>query len=368
MLTKCNIGDKVRFLNDVGGGTIVGFVNKTTVLVRDSDGFDIPTLMSDVVVISENNEKNLTDGNIIYLVESYEKSNKKTTNKSEKNISTEADNEKIINIINAENIDADGIEFEIALGFLPVSTENPTDSDLQIYMINDSSYRMFYTVGKWKQSQIEPVNKGELESDCKEFVGILNKTEIAEMPVFQINFILFKNRNYTAQAVQQIDFKLNTVKFLNKKIFTENDFFEQNAYIYVLASSRKVLKDYIDSISDKDIAKSQKDKKDIQPEKPKPVQQQEIEEIDLHIEALIENKENLGSGEILKLQIDRFTIALDLGIASRTKRMVFIHGIGNGKLKYEIRRLLDTQYADKVRYQDASFKEYGYGATMVYIK
>ena len=45
------IGDKVRFLNDVGGGTITGFQDKDIVLVADADGFEIPTLISEVVAI-----------------------------------------------------------------------------------------------------------------------------------------------------------------------------------------------------------------------------------------------------------------------------------------------------------------------------
>ncbi|MDR1551850.1 MAG: DUF2027 domain-containing protein [Prevotellaceae bacterium] len=366
---KCDIGDKVRFLNDTGGGTVVGFINKSTVMVRDSDGFDIPALISDIVVVSENNEKKLTDEYTTRYADNDKKFDISNINKPKANLHENLNAISYSNdTINAENEDNDGIEFEIALGFLPVASDNPTNSDLQIYMINDSSYRMFYTIGKYKQSLVVPAKSGEMESDCKEFIGILSKEEIAAMPVFQINFILFKNRDYTAQAVQQIDFKINPVKLLNSKIFAENDFFEENAYIYILASSRKSLKDYINNLSDSEIAKSLNDKKDISHKKTKPAGEPEIEEIDLHIESLIENKENISSGEILKLQIDRFTIALDLGISAHTKRMVFIHGLGNGKLKHEVRRLLDTRYAGKVRYQDASFKEYGYGATMVYIK
>ena len=46
-----NIGDKVRFLDDVGGGKIAGFQGKDIVLVEDADGFQIPTPKSKVVVI-----------------------------------------------------------------------------------------------------------------------------------------------------------------------------------------------------------------------------------------------------------------------------------------------------------------------------
>jgi hypothetical protein len=362
---KCSIGDKIRFLNDVGGGTVVGFTNKTTVIVRDDDGFDIPVLMSEIVVISENNVKKIIENDMPIPVEEHKKSNIVCESKkiSDDNGEHESNSNKLSN-----EEDEDGIEFETLLAFVPVFAANAATGDLQIYIINDSSYRMFYTVGKWKQHVIEPVGKGELEGDSKELIGMIKENEIPKTPVFQINFMLFKNREYTPQAVQQIDFELNPIKLLNKKIFTENDFFEQDAYIYTLASSRKMLKDYIANISDKDIEKSQKDKRNIHHKKNVQNREQAIEEVDLHIELLTDNKENLSNGEMLKLQIDRFTMSLDLGITSRTKRMVFIHGIGNGKLKHEIHRLLNTQYAGKVRYQDASFKEYGYGATMVFIK
>jgi len=50
---------------------------------------------------------------------------------------------------------------------------------------------------------------------------------------------------------------------------------------------------------------------------------------------------------------------------NKGRKIVFIHGVGNGVLKNEIRKQLERKY--KVYYQDASFREYGYGATMVII-
>ena len=45
------IGDKVRFLSDVGGGVVAGFQGKDIVLVEDADGFQIPTSITDVVIV-----------------------------------------------------------------------------------------------------------------------------------------------------------------------------------------------------------------------------------------------------------------------------------------------------------------------------
>ncbi len=43
------IGDKVRFLSEVGGGRVSGFQGKDIVLVEDEDGFEIPMLRKEVV-------------------------------------------------------------------------------------------------------------------------------------------------------------------------------------------------------------------------------------------------------------------------------------------------------------------------------
>jgi hypothetical protein len=58
------IGDKVRFVSEVGGGRVAGFQGKNIVLVEDADGFQIPMQMADVVVVE--NE----DYSTAHLVES----------------------------------------------------------------------------------------------------------------------------------------------------------------------------------------------------------------------------------------------------------------------------------------------------------
>ncbi len=47
------IGDKVRFLSEVGGGKVAGFQGKNIVLVEDEDGFEIPMPINEVVVVEQ---------------------------------------------------------------------------------------------------------------------------------------------------------------------------------------------------------------------------------------------------------------------------------------------------------------------------
>jgi len=64
--------------------------------------------------------------------------------------------------------------------------------------------------------------------------------------------------------------------------------------------------------------------------------------------------------------MDCFRDEMKKAIAERVKKIVFIHGKGDGVLKTEIRQELKTNYK-KYQFQDASFQQYGFGATMVYI-
>ena len=67
-----------------------------------------------------------------------------------------------------------------------------------------------------------------------------------------------------------------------------------------------------------------------------------VEEVDLHIQELVEHDENLSAGEILDIQMSRFTTALEGAIRGKTKKIVFIHGVGNGRLKHKLRKTLET--------------------------
>ena len=58
--------------------------------------------------------------------------------------------------------------------------------------------------------------------------------------------------------------------------------------------------------------------------------------------------------------IDRFK-------GKKGKKIIFIHGKGEGVLRNAIVNELHYRYK-RYSYQDASFQEYGYGATQVTIK
>ena len=96
---------------------------------------------------------------------------------------------------------------------------------------------------------------------------------------------------------------------------------------------------------------------------PAKVEDPTVMEIDLHLEKLVENEERLTDGEKLSFQLDYFERMLNTAIRLRKRRLVAIHGVGEGVLREEVRKML--QYYEGCRFDDADPRRYGYGATAI---
>ncbi len=90
-------------------------------------------------------------------------------------------------------------------------------------------------------------------------------------------------------------------------------------------------------------------------------------EIDLHIEKLAGDHARLNPGDILNIQVRAFQQALERAIVHRADRLYAIHGIGTGKLKNEIHRLLKT-YKEIRSFNNDYHPRYGYGATEIILR
>lgn len=92
----------------------------------------------------------------------------------------------------------------------------------------------------------------------------------------------------------------------------------------------------------------------------------QIVEVDLHAEALLTSTQGLSPADIKDYQMKIFRETMEQYKKDRDRRIVFIHGNGDGVLRKAI--LTELKYSYKTcRHQDASFLEYGFGATMVTI-
>ncbi|MEA2106742.1 MAG: DUF2027 domain-containing protein [Bacteroidota bacterium] len=345
-------GDKVKFLNDVGEGVIVRFQDKNIAIVHNNDGFEVPVLMNELLKIEEQ----------------YVFDDKQDREGDDKNHSSQA----IKETIEPEDMDEDGLNTDhyasIFFAVVPEDKEDILNSDFKIFLINDSNFRVLYSISR-KEGEFQSLMAyGNLEDNTKIQLADIKRDELNDFEEINFQIIFFRKGNYYLLNPVNRTWNVKPSRFYKENSFTENDFFHEKAFIYEITKEQINLANHI---SDDDIEKAKKEKERKEPKKvyqsSKKGKDEEIEEIDLHIQELTDDYSNLTNAEILDIQMSRFTTALEGAILSGTRRIIFIHGVGNGRLKHEILKTLNRKYP-KLRYQDASFKEYGYGATLVILK
>ena len=346
-------GDRVKFLNEVGQGEIVRFQDKNIVVVLNDDGFEIPVLMSELLKVESDYTFNDKPANDDAPIESPQQST---------NFETEID----------EDLDEDGLNTDqkasVFFALVPENQKDMVSSDLNTYLINDSNFRLLYSVSK-KENRFQSLFAyGKLEDNTKIDLGKVKREELNDFEELTFQLIFFRKGNYYLLQPINKTWNVKPSRFFKENTFKENEFFHENAFIYELTIEEINLDAYL---SDEDIARAKKEKEQKESKKQfkssKSGRSEQIEEVDLHIQELVDDYANMSNTEIIDVQMSRFATALEGGIIGGSRKMVFIHGVGNGRLKREILKTLDRKYP-KLRYQDASFKEYGYGATMVIIK
>ncbi|MDE6296161.1 MAG: DUF2027 domain-containing protein, partial [Muribaculaceae bacterium] len=89
-------------------------------------------------------------------------------------------------------------------------------------------------------------------------------------------------------------------------------------------------------------------------------------EVDLHINELVDTTAGMNNSAMLEMQLD--VVRKTMAAHSRRigQKIVFIHGKGEGVLRKAVLSLLKKEYPSATL-QDASFREYGFGATLVTI-
>ncbi len=89
--------------------------------------------------------------------------------------------------------------------------------------------------------------------------------------------------------------------------------------------------------------------------------------VDLHIEKITDGWEQMSNFEIMTIQLREFEKYYELAIAHHQPSIIFIHGVGTGRLRDEIHEILKTKKEVKY-FVNQYHASYGYGATEVFFK
>ena len=90
----------------------------------------------------------------------------------------------------------------------------------------------------------------------------------------------------------------------------------------------------------------------------------EFMEVDLHFHELVEDISGLKDRTKLDIQLNHFERMMRIAAEQRIRKVIFIHGVGQGVLRHQIRSRLEMYYPE-CSVRDANPREYGSGATEV---
>src|SRR3954468_5830547 len=202
------VGDKVKFLNEKGEGTISRIINKTTVGVTVEDGFEIPYIISDLILI--------TDKNAV------------------KPGATEIKAPPIIE--QKHHFQSNAIEIEeeegVYLGFSPENKKDISQSNINVWLMNHTSYTISFSYSLWNSGNYTTLETGKIAPFKVDLVQTIHRKELNDHRNFKIDAIFHSEKAHEPQHPISNVIKLKPIKLYKENAFRSNGFIQDNALIF----------------------------------------------------------------------------------------------------------------------------------------
>lgn len=336
-----NIGDKVRLLHGKEEGVVTKFIGDNLVEIEIEDGFQIPVKTSEVVVVAQEEAKRFKRPRI-------------------------GDKRK------EEIAAAKAKSSPIAHKGIFVAFTAINDQKYSMYLINNTDFATPFVVGEEESERYQGVYTGLLKS--KDSIKIrevnIQNFEHWGVYVFQLLFFSPGTHPWKAPFIKRIRFRAKTF-FQNMH---KAPVLEKEAHLF------QIDKEEGEVLQTSPVAEKKTMTIDPVALKEKMMEKQEAVvskqtinipapkiQVDLHIETLTSDYQALNSSEIIQLQLKTFESNLESAIANGLHYIIFIHGVGNGKLRQEIHKKLSGN-PDIQFFEDAQKGKFGYGATKITLK
>lgn len=364
MAKEIRLKDKVRFLNEVGGGIVVGFQGKEIALVEDQDGFSIPMAIRDLVVV-ETDQYNIPTQAEKQRRQAEQQAHKEQQAPPHEDFSKESLSE------GTPSLEMRGRELlNVSLAFVPDDIRQVTTTSFASYLINDSNLTLFFTYQGIQNGSCILRSSGLMEPNTKILLEEFGREALNDMEHVCVQLLAFKpSKSYSLQKAVSVEVRVDTVKFYKLHTFLPNAFFTTPALIYPVVKDGVPQRQVFVDKEDLQAALMGKKRQDSRPQAARVVKPQPKNgpiEVDLHIHELLDDLTGLEASDMLRIQMEHFEKVMEENIKFKGRKIVFIHGKGEGVLRKSILSELKLKYPS-CRYQDASFQEYGWGATMVTI-
>ena len=379
------VGDTVRYLNSVGGGKIVKIEGKMAFV--DEDGFETPMLLKELVVVMpaghEAQKSNGNSANLMFDQKAFDAG--RQPEPSTEIVAAEQSQEKELPIEETSY----GEKINVVLAFEPKNIKQLSSTSFAAVLVNDSNYFLYFTFlvrsdddHGWKVKY-----SGTIEPNMLADLANFSHEELPALERIAFQCIAFKkDKTFSLKAPVSISQKIDLTKFYKMHCFRPGVYFETPVLEFPLIKDdvpTKALQVNTEALAeammskpkDKDIAKQLSAKFNVDKGRRKdsktnnasnPNKLLPIVEVDLHIGELVDTTAGMNNADMLNLQLYTVRKTMTQHLRRKGQKIVFIHGKGEGVLRKAVIELLKKDYP-KAELQDASFREYGFGATLVTI-
>lgn len=348
---KIQSGDNVKFLNEVGGGTVTR-IEGDNAWVLLNNGMEICVTTGELILnMPLKSEKDTPD-----------KAISRTTSKGREegiiNAHTGKLKEKRAPARPQKQITE---KVELVDGKCYIALVLADDHSVDIYLINKTTFFLLYNTGIFENSDHALLDAGILEPGLKLILCNIPSASFNSFKGISCQLIKYKKGIYNPENVINSILKIKPVKLIGRSNFHDNEYFEKPAWFFPVDNEKPA-----DNV---DLQKNEKSSLTIRKSSVTPGNKNaglfaETREVDLHIGKLADDVKGMSNSEMLAVQLSKFRTELEKAIKDNVRRIIFIHGVGNGTLKLSLRKQLVEYYSD-FSFQDASYEEYGFGATMV---
>lgn len=343
-------GNRVAFLNEKQYGIVTRITNKY-VYVDVGDGFELPVLPSDLILIKD---------------DSSSASNQVETEAKIAIDSKDIKSEERKNNLHFKSI---GLYRGVYLALVPDNQETLVGGNLQLYLINYTKIPLYYIL-------YLPYEREE-NNQYHNFIDEASAVSLFQIDRKSINVVLhgciqimfLKSTNRGIALPVNVFFQIRQKCLINTEKYQFFDELQAFAQIIKLLRFEELewLQIGISNDSNVIYAKNVEGDKLEQKAYIEKYKVSENEaEVDLRIDKIIDNTQDISEIEKLNIRLQHFCQCIESAIQNKYKRIVFIHGLASGTLKAEMHKILGKY--PNLYFRDAPISKYGLGATEVYIK
>jgi hypothetical protein len=229
-MSNLSIGDKVKFLNASGGGVVVRVIDTRMVTVMTSDGFEMPTLVSELVKIDPGNPA------ARFFDEQYKVETPALPPAEAE--SEEDDRHRPL----PGSLSADRKSGEIWLAFVPHDQKWLITGQVDVFLINNSSYDVLYNIfSRTAAGHYTGVDYGSIFPDSSILVRTINREQLNHWTEGCLQFLFHRDRCDDLIPPFNSEFKLDAKRFQKEGNYREHRLIQAKGILVRVISLNEML-------------------------------------------------------------------------------------------------------------------------------